>query len=213
MKINLKNVLLYLLGLKITSLAVILMKSTEIGLGSWDAVIANFELISKLPFSVASLIINVVLVSFAIIYKRNFKYLLVAIPILLNMGFLHFWDQFVFKNLVLYNLYSKVGIFVISTFLLPLGLSLIVISTLPKMIYEELTFILMEIFKTNNFAVVRLGFEIFALLLAMILGLIGSSIFNQIGIGTVIVTFSIGPLIDLYLKIFKYEKVQATIIN
>lgn len=205
MTINIKNILLYFIGITLMALSVVLMKETNIGLGSWDAVIVNLQEIIKIDIGYVSVIVNFFLVTFVIVYKRNFKYLLVFIPVIINMFVLNFWDTIVFKDFVLTTLFSRISVFALSTLLLPFGLSLIIISSLPKMIYDEVTFILMDIFKIKSFGVSRLGLEIFALILAMILGLIGSTIFNQIHVGTIIVTFSIGPLINLYLKLFKWQ--------
>ena len=41
------------------------------------------------------------------------------------------------------------------------------------------------------------------MMLAMLLGFIGGDIFMQIGIGTVIVTITLGYMIDFFLKRFK----------
>lgn len=206
MVINLKNVSMYLLGLVIMSLGVTLMKLTNIGLGSWDAVIHNFSYILKIPMGIGSLIVNVLLLSFVMIYRKSFKYITVIIPILINMLFLLFWGDFVFVNVVFNTLWSRIGFFIVSLLLLPLSLALMIKSTLPKMIYDEITFILIELFKAKNFGFVRLGFEIFALLLAMVFGLIAGNILMQVGPGTILVTLSLGNLINIFLKLLKYEE-------
>ena len=122
MVINLKNVSMYLLGLVIMSLGVTLMKLTNIGLGSWDAVIHNFSYILKIPMGIGSLIVNVLLLSFVMIYRKSFKYITVIIPILINMLFLLFWGDFVFVNVVFNTLWSRIGLFIVSLLLLPLSL-------------------------------------------------------------------------------------------
>lgn len=201
MKINVKNIIIYILGIVLMSLAVALTKRTILGMGAWDAVIANIQILTKIKLGYASLIINLSLLTFVIIYKRSFKFLLVIIPISINMLFLNFWDSFVFADVVFKNILIQILIFGISALILPLGLSFIIYSTLPKMIYDEVTFIIMNIFKTNNFGYVRLGFEVFAVLLAMGLGAIGGNVLSMIGPGTIIMSICIGPLISFYLKV------------
>lgn len=212
MKINLKNIVLYLLGLVLMSFAVVIMKKTLLGMGAWDAVIINTQTILNIKLGYASLIINILLLSFVVIYKRSFKNITVIIPIAINTLLLNIWDSYVFNNLEFTSLLSKTISYGLGIILLPFGLSLIIYSGLPKMIYDELTFVLMEIFKIKNFGIIRLGFEVTGLIIAMILGLIGGDILMQIGISTLVVTLLMGPLIDFFLKVFKYEQKQEVVM-
>lgn len=212
MKINLKNIVLYLLGLVLMSFAVVIMKKTLLGMGAWDAVIINTQTILNIKLGYASLIINILLLSFVVIYKRSFKNITVIIPIAINTLLLNIWDSYVFNNLEFTSLLSKTISYGLGIILLPFGLSLIIYSGLPKMIYDELTFVLMEIFKIKNFGILRLGFEVTGLIIAMILGLIGGDILMQIGISTLVVTLLMGPLIDFFLKVFKYEQKQEVVM-
>lgn len=212
MKINLKNIVLYLLGLVLMSFAVVIMKKTLLGMGAWDAVIINTQTILNIKLGYASLIINILLLSFVVIYKRSFKNITVIIPIAINTLLLNIWDSYVFNNLEFTSLLSKTISYGLGIILLPFGLSLIIYSGLPKMIYDELTFVLMEIFKIKHFGIIRLGFEVTGLIIAMILGLIGGDILMQIGISTLVVTLLMGPLIDFFLKVFKYEQKQEVVM-
>lgn len=213
MKINIKNILIYLGGIIVTALGVTIMKRTELGMGAWDAVIANVHTLLKIKLGTSSLIINIVLLIFVIAYRKSFKHLLVLIPILLNTLVLNFLDSYLLADVVFNNVIINIVMFVLSIIMLPLGLSLIIVSTLPKMIYDEITFILMEIIKTKNFGLTRFSFEIGTMMLAMLLGFIGGDIFMQIGIGTVIVTITLGYMIDFFLKRFKkigiYKEIEV----
>ena len=61
----------------------------------------------------------------------------------------------------------------------------------------------MEITRINNFGLVRIGFEVFALMLALLLSFLAGAGIGQVGIGTVLVTLTIGPLINLFLNLYK----------
>lgn len=214
MKINFKNIVLYLLGLVLMSFAVVIMKKTLLGMGAWDAVIINTQTILNIKLGYASLIINILLLSFVVIYKRSFKNITVIIPIAINTLLLNIWDSYVLNDLVLTSIYARIASYGLGIILLPFGLSLIIYSGLPKMIYDELTFVLMKILKIKNFGIIRLAFEVTGLVIAMILGLIGGNIFMQIGISTLVVTLLMGPLIDFFLRIFKYDaKEEIAVVN
>lgn len=203
MKFALKNILLYLFGLLLMGFGVILLERTFLGLGSWDSVNYSFSKLFNILIGNASIIINFSVLLFVIIYNKNLKYALAVIPIVLGGLSINFWDQIVFKDLLINDLYLKLLILILSVFILPFGLSLIIFSTLPKGIFDEATYALMKIFKSDSFVLMRIFFELFAVILSLILGFLAKIGLGQIGVGTILITFTIGPLINFYLNLFK----------
>lgn len=127
--------------------------------------------------------------------------------------FLALLEDVIFKNIVLNSLTTEIIFFTFAMLVIPVGLNLIIISSLPKMIYDEMTFVLMDITKIKNFGVVRIGFEVFAVTLAIIIGLIANIGPGQVGVGTLIMTFLLGPLIDFYLKFFRRFEDNLTLVT
>ena len=121
--------MIYLGGIIVTALGVTIMKRTELGMGAWDAVIANVHTLLKIKLGTSSLIINIVLLIFVIAYRKSFKHLLVLIPILLNTLVLNFLDSYLLADVVFNNVIINIVMFVLSIIMLPLGLSLIIVST------------------------------------------------------------------------------------
>lgn len=203
MKINLKNILIYFIGLNAVSIGVILTLKTNLGQGSWDAVNFGLSELIHIKLGYASMIINALLLLFITIYRRSFKYINTIIPIILNGLLINFYEYVVFNDFVGSDSLLKYLYLVIGAILLPLGLSLLIISTLPRMIFDEITEALMEITRINNFGLVRISFEVFALMLALLLSFLAGAGIGQVGIGTVLVTLTIGPLINLFLNLYK----------
>lgn len=214
MRITVKNVLLYVTGNLIVSIGIYMMILSKIGVGSWDAVFHNTATLLNSKFWVFNLAFNSLFLIIVLIYRKSFKSLSILVTIGIQTLFLALLEDIIFKNIVLDNLTIQIFFFTLAILVIPIGLNLIIISSLPKMIYDEMTFVLMDITNIQNFGVVRIGFEVFAVTLAIIIGLIAQIGLGQVGIGTIIMTFLLGPLIDFYLKFFqRFEDNLSTINN
>ncbi|MFA5693030.1 MAG: hypothetical protein WC907_05375 [Acholeplasmataceae bacterium] len=203
MKINIKNILIFFIGLNFISLGVILTLRTNLGQGSWDAVNYSLSKLINIKIGFASMIVNGLLLAFISLYRKSLKYLNVVFTIFISGVLLNFWNDYIFKDFIISDLFFKYLYLVIGSLILPLGLSLVMHSTLPMMIFDELTNVVIEITKIDNFGLVRIGMEIGALLLALILGYFAGIGFGQVGIGSLLVSLTIGPLINYYLKLHK----------
>lgn len=203
MRITTKNVLLYILGNIIVSLGIYLMIVSKIGVGSWDAVFHNTATLLSSKFWIFNLAFNSLFLIFVMVYRKSFESITILITIAIQTAFLALWEDIVFKGFVLDNLTIQISFFAFAILVIPVGLNFIIISSLPKMIYDEMTFVLMDITKIKSFGIVRIGFEVLAVTIAIIVGLIAGIGLGQVGPGTIIMTFLLGPLIDLYLKFFR----------
>lgn len=114
------------------------------------------------------------------------------------------WDIFLFGSWEPNILFLRLLSFVIGLFVLPLGLSLIIMTKFPAMVFDEFTFIMMEIFNVKSFMKVRWGIEVFAMILATIFGFLASIGFGSVNMGTLLISLTIGPLIQWYLKTMNY---------
>lgn len=205
-KNNLKLILrfvIYLLGILLTAFGAVLIIRSDLGAGGWDAVNTNLSELFGITIGQASMSINISLLLFLIIYRKNIKFLFVLFPIF-TMGLgIDFWDLIVLKNLIPINLLQQILIFGGGFIALPIGLSMIILTGLPAMIFDELTIAFMDITKIDSFFKVRLGIEGTAIILASILGLIAGIGFGAVNIGTLIISAAIGPLISIYINLFK----------
>ncbi len=199
------KIFLYLSGLFILGLAVSLVLRTKIGSGAWDAVSYNLHKLTneKITVGMAGQIIGVVLLTIVLIYRKKLKYAFTFIPILITGAFIDLWNLIILKNFSLNTLTLQILFFVVAVFLLPFALSLMIQSGLSSMVFDEFTYFLMDFLKVNSFTKVRIGFEIFAVVLAITFGLIAGGQLYEVKYGTIVMALTIGPLIDVYLKLYK----------
>lgn len=204
-KIYLPKLLLYIMGLFILGLAISIVLRTKIGSGAWDAVSYNLHMLTnqKITVGTAGQIIGIILLSIILIYRRQLKYAFTLIPILITGFFIDLWNLIILKNFFINELYAQILFFALAVFLLPFALSLMIQSGLSSMVFDEFTYVLMDFFKAKSFTLVRICFEIFAVILAISFGLIAGGQLYEVKYGTIVMAFTIGPLIDLYLNLYK----------
>ncbi len=119
------------------------------------------------------------------------------------------WDLLILSNINPSGLINQILWFIFGSTLLPFGLSLMITTKFPSMVYDEMTFAFMDIFKVNNFLKVRVGVEILAVLIAIIQVVIIGIGFGSVSIGTVILAITIGPMIDFFIKQINKIKKEA----
>lgn len=200
-----KRLSVYLLGVFISGFGVNIVIRSNFGAGAWDAVNDNFRALTGVTLGTASFITNLIVLFIILIYRRNIKFLMTLLPIFGTAVAIDLWDIVLFGSWEPTILLTRILAFIVGMFVLPLGLTLIIITKFPAMVYDELTFILMEILKVKSFMYVRWGVEIFAMSLATFYGFLANISFGSVNIGTVLISVSIGPIIQWYLKKLKYQ--------
>lgn len=216
MKINvLKNkwfyvrILMYVLGMFIAGGGVNFILRSSIGAGSWDAVNDHSRILFGITLGTASLITNFTILTFILIYRKTFKYLIVIIPIFGIATMMDLWDILILNNIYPEGLLNQILWFIFGSTLLPFGLSLMITTKFPSMVYDEMTFAFMDILHINNFLKVRVGVELLAVVIALIQGLFIGIGFGSVSIGTVILAITIGPMIDFFIKRINIIKKEA----
>lgn len=198
----------YILGLFILALAVVLVMRTNFGSGGWDAFNVNFSLLTKGRVSEgqSSIMIGLILLLLVLLYRRKGKYLFSLFPIFTTGIFIDLWNKVILKDFVLTNMPLRLIFFIIGVFLLPLGLSIMIQTDLSSMVYDEITYVLIEVTKVDSFSKVRIGFEIFSILMAILVGLLHNGKLNEVSIGTFIISFLLGPIIHMWNNILSKLK-------
>lgn len=197
------KVIIFILGILITGLGVNILLRSKMGAGAWDTVTYNLSHLFKISLGIASAIINILVLLVVILANKKLKYLLVVIPIVTLALAIDFWDLLIFKDFTIEQIEIKLLFFVIGLIILPLGLGVTLMSKLPAMVFDELTLALMRVFKIKQFFTMRIFIELFAIILASVLGFIGGIRFGAVNFGSFILAFTIGPMISLYLKWFE----------
>jgi uncharacterized membrane protein YczE len=181
---KLRRPIQYLLGNILVALGVVTLLKTEIGAGAWDTVTYNLSALTGLTLGISSFLIQSLIVIMITIYRKQLKYVLITVSILLISTFIDFWDLVVYRDYLYEPLYLQIVVFVLAVFVLTFGLSLIILTHYPAAIFDELMLMIMSIFKTEKIFYSRLFVEMFALFLATILGFIAGIGFGAVNLGS-----------------------------
>lgn len=202
--------LIYILGILITGLGVNVLFRSALGAGAWDTVVYNlrafFDNIVNLNVTLGtvSFIIYAIVLALVMLYNKQLKYLFVLIPIFGISLAIDFWDLVVIKDFYPQLFLIRLLLFVIGILVLTLGLSLIIVTKYPAMVFDELTLTMMKILKSNQFFKTRIFIELFAIILASIFGFISHIGFGAVNLGSFLLALIIGPMIELQLKWLKF---------
>jgi uncharacterized membrane protein YczE len=206
------RIFLYVFGIMVLGLGINVLLRSTLGAGAWDTVSNNFSILINSTIGTASIIINITVLLFVVIYNKHWKYLSILLPIF-SLGFvIDFWDIIVFGDYTVDAIWLQVIFYVSGAIILSLGLSLIIVSRYPAMVYDELTVSLMRLFKIKKFFTMRIMIELFAILLATLFGFLASIGFGAVNVGSFILAVALGPIITLHMKwlnaLLKTEKIS-----
>jgi uncharacterized protein len=184
------RILFYLIGLFFIGLGVTLTLKAELGAGAWDAL--NVGLSNAIGLTVGSwvIIIGIILMFLNAIIVREKPIFLALITILLIGFSVDFWLMVVMKNVVLEEFSHQILSLLGGIIFLSFGVAMYLQTKFPANPIDQLMISLHKRFQLNFMVAKTIG-EVSALILAFFLQ-------GPIGGGTLIITFLIGPVIQIF---------------
>ncbi|MBE4910590.1 membrane protein [Bacillus luteolus] len=189
------RILFYIIGLLVTSLGVSLTIKADLGAGAWDAL--NVGLSTTVGFTVGTwvIIVGIILIIVnALLMKVRPEYLAV-IPIFLMGPFIDFWLLIAFPNWEPEGFIYQLIILLLGLLGLSMGISIYLQAKFPLIPIDNFMVAIKSRLPINLGMAKTIG-EITALLFAFLFK-------GPIGLGTIIVTFLIGPLIQVFFPRFE----------
>ncbi|WP_071458566.1 YczE/YyaS/YitT family protein [Bacillus massilinigeriensis] len=181
----------FVAGLALLALGISLSIISELGSGAWDAL--NVGLSKTVGFTTGNWVIMVGVILIAVnsfLLKRRPEVL--AIITLFLIGFLiDFWMMKVLDGIDPSTFGERIGIFAVSLLIMGAGLAIYITAKFPLSPIDNLMIALKERLGVSLGVAKTIG-EATAFVGALLLG-------GPIGLGTIIVTFGIGPLISLFI--------------
>lgn len=196
------RIIQYILGFITLPFGIVMVLSTNLGAGPWDTTSYNLSALLNITLGMSSAIVNASVMAIVMVYRRKWRYVFMLVPILGIASFLDFWDLVVFSNIAIDNLIMgyKLIIFVVGTFFITLGLTMIIQSDFPAGVFDELMIMIMDVFNTENIFFSRLAVETLAITLALIFGFIGGIGFGAVNYGSVFLAILLAPLLSLQIN-------------
>lgn len=202
MYMRLKRILMSLTGVIITAISVGTFKFAALGVDPFQTFMTGMDALIPIGFGTLYVIINAVLLLFALAFDRHY----IGISTLINLFLLGYVVDFTVHLLTVLIPEATVAIRVVSFLLgfvfLCLGSSMYMTADLGVSTYDAIALVCTNKWKLGKFRYVRITTDIACILLGVTAFLVSGGSANQIssflGIGTVLTAFFMGPLIDLF---------------
>ena len=201
MYMRLKRIFMSLTGVIITAISVGAFKFAALGVDPFQTFMTGMDALIPIGFGTLYVIINAVLLLFALAFDRHY----IGISTLINLFLLGYVVDFTVHLLTVLILEATIVIRVLSFLLgfvfLCLGSSMYMTADLGVSTYDAIALVCTNKWKLGKFRYVRITTDIACILLGVTAFLVSGGSANQIssflGIGTVLTAFFMGPLIDL----------------
>lgn len=197
------NCILYGIGIIFMPLGVVLTINAHLGAGGYDAL--NFALGNKLGINTSLAIYSTAFL--AIIIAALIRKTLPRFSTFISSFFLGVFTELwkaVFASVEGNSLLQSLVLFIVGMIVIAFAVAAYVISIFPSNPTDDLVVALTE--RKLRLGIAKISLDVVCVVIAIILG-------GEIGIGTIICTFGLGPVIDVFhqwiLKILK--KLNVTI--
>ncbi len=196
---KLKRFMFYVIGLLVLTAGITLTIKSDIGAGAWDAL--NVGLSETIGLTVGSwvIIVGIVLIIINALLMKAWPDFFALITIFVTGLLIDFWLITIFDNWTIEGVFLAYGVFIVGMILIGLGIAIYMQA---KFAVIPIDGLMLAIHHRTGLTIrtsKTIG-ELMALLAAVLLG-------GPIGIGTLFITFGIGPLVQFFYPTF--EKMNA----
>lgn len=192
MKFNIKSLLIFLLGILTMTLGVSLTVKSEVGAGAYDSINFGLANLFKINVSITIWVTSFIVVVIASIIRRKFLKLTTFITAIIVGISTDMWVMII-RNIAFNTIFEKVFAFFIGICLVATGVAIYIIPKLPANPTDDLMVALTE---EKGISIMKAKLTIDTICIIVAFALKG-----PIGIGTIIATILIGPLIQIINKL------------
>ncbi|BCR35941.1 YczE/YyaS/YitT family protein [Mariniplasma anaerobium] len=212
------HTLLHTLGFIVIALGISNILTSKLGASPIDAfnyflhkIVINY--IPSLTLGTIIIFTGLAVTLLAFIFNKNKNMIISAIFLFVVGIFVDMWmfllgyipDQIL--SLMIFRIFLAVSGMLLCSF----GVAVTILTGLPPSPYERLMLVIHE--KINNLAIAKIIVEGSFFILAISLGLLTQSLFEQVNLFTIVMTFSIGPLVLLFSNMLKKKYFKGELKN
>lgn len=205
-------------GMAVLALGVAGVIAAGIGAGAVDAVAFGFMKLTNgvLEVGTWTFLINVVLALLLLLVTRKPKVLLTLLSVLLMGMFINLWSK-MFEGIFDYQLinsniyaagqtFHAIWIALVSVVLMAIGVALLINFKSILTPYDESAVYLEGVL--GKYFLAKMVLDGGFMLVGLLLGFINGKPFEQVGPISLVIVFGLGPLINLFINLFKKGKVE-----
>lgn len=196
MSTNVKRGISFVLGLFILSLGISFTIISRLGAGAWDALSVGLSLLSGFTVGTWVILIGVILIFVNAILLKTRPEFIALITVLILGYFIDFWLLFIFPNFVPGTIALRIVLLLSGVFLMGFGIAAYLQGKFAIIPIDRFMIAIQTRLNVSLMVGKTIG-EIIALVFAFIFG-------GPIGVGTIVVTLSIGPMIQAFFPYLEH---------
>ena len=197
-----KRILMSLFGVIICAISVGVFKIAALGVDPFQSFMAGLDKLIPLDFGLLYIIVNALLLIFALVFDRYY----IGIATFINLFLLGYITQFSYQFLqtviVEPSIFVRVICLVVGVVVICFGSAFYMTADLGVSTYDAVALIIVNTWKKGKFQYVRIFTDIVCVILGAALFVLGGGKISAIptiaGIGTIITAFFMGPLIEFF---------------
>ncbi len=197
-----KRILMSLFGVIICAISVGVFKIAALGVDPFQSFMAGLDNLIPLDFGLLYIIVNALLLIFALVFDRHY----IGIATFINLFLLGYITQFSYQFLqtviVEPSIFVRVICLVVGVVVICFGSAFYMTADLGVSTYDAVALIIVNTWKKGKFQYVRIFTDIVCVILGAALFVLGGGKISAIptiaGIGTIITAFFMGPLIEFF---------------
>ena len=191
-----------LFGVIICAISVGVFKIAALGVDPFQSFMAGLDNLVPLDFGLLYIIVNALLLIFALVFDRHY----IGIATFINLFLLGYITQFSYQFLqtviVEPSIFVRVICLVVGVVVICFGSAFYMTADLGVSTYDAVALIIVNTWKKGKFQYVRIITDIVCVILGAALFVLGGGKISAIptiaGIGTIITAFFMGPLIEFF---------------
>lgn len=200
-----KRIFMSLFGVVICAVSVGLFKHAALGVDPFQSFMAGMDKLIPISFGTLYVIVNVVLLSFSLIfYRKN-----IGLATFINMfllGYITEWAWKLFGTLLPDpSMVMRFVYLVIAVIVMCFGSAFYMTAELGVSTYDAVAITMVEKWKLGKFKFIRIATDLVCVIAGCGLFLLAGGTWADIptiaGVGTIITAFFMGPLIDLFNRL------------
>ena len=197
-----KRIFMSLFGVIICAISVGVFKIAALGVDPFQSFMAGLDKLVPLDFGLLYIIVNALLLIFALVFDRHY----IGIATFINLFLLGYITQFSYQFLqtviVEPSIFVRAACLVVGVVVICFGSAFYMTADLGVSTYDAVALIIANTWKKGKFQYVRIFTDIVCVILGAALFVLGGEKISAIptiaGIGTIITAFFMGPLIEFF---------------
>lgn len=197
-----RRIIMSFFGVIICAISVGIFKIAALGVDPFQSFMAGLDVMIPLDFGLLYIIVNVLLLSFALIFDKHY----IGIATFINLFLLGYITQFTYRFLQTViidpSIVTRIICLVVGVVIICFGSAFYMTADLGVSTYDAVALIICNTWKKGKFQYIRIITDLVCVILGVTLFVLAGGKVRDIptiaGVGTIITAFFMGPLIEFF---------------